>query len=76
MGISEKEMLKTFNWCRFCLITNPKILNQLINTLKKFKPYIIGRIIKNSKKLNIVEKYPGKKYRSFISGRGSNLKSN
>ena len=51
MGIKEEEMLKTFNCgVGFCLIINPKNL-KLINKYfgKKFKPYIIGKIIKNSK---------------------------
>ncbi len=53
MGISEKEMLKTFNCgIGFCLIINPKNLNIVSGYFeKKFKPYIIGKIIKNSKKI-------------------------
>ena len=58
MGISEKEMLKTFDCgVGFCLITNPKNFKSINKYFgKKFKPYIIGRIIKNSKKI----KYSGK----------------
>ena len=36
MGISEKEMLKTFNCgVGFCLIINPRNLNLVVNILKK-----------------------------------------
>ena len=55
MGVSEKEMLKTFNCgVGFCLVTNPRNLN-LVNKYfgKKFKPYIIGKIVKNSKKVKL-----------------------
>ena len=51
MGISEKEMLKTFNCgVGFCIIINPKNL-KLINKHfeKRFRPYIIGKVSKNSK---------------------------
>ena len=52
MGVSEKEMLKTFNCgIGFCLVTNPRNLNSVSKYFgKKFKPYIIGKIVKNSKK--------------------------
>ncbi len=54
-GISEKEMLKTFNCgVGFCLVTNPKNLNLVSKFFgKKFKPYIIGKIVKNSKKVKL-----------------------
>ncbi len=55
MGISEKEMLKTFNCgVGFCLVTNPRNLNSVSQYFgKKFKPYIIGKIVKNSKKVKL-----------------------
>ena len=55
MGVSEKEMLKTFNCgVGFCLMTNPRNLNSLSKYFgKKFKPYIIGKIVKNSKKVKL-----------------------
>ena len=55
MGISEKEMLKTFNCgVGFCIIINPKNL-KLINKHfeKKFRPYIIGKVSKNFKKVKL-----------------------
>ena len=55
MGVSEKEMLKTFNCgVGFCLVTNPRNLNSVSKYFgKKFKPYIIGKIIKNSKRIKL-----------------------
>ena len=55
MGVSEKEMLKTFNCgVGFCLVTNPRNLNSISKYFgKKFKPYIIGKIVKNSKKVKL-----------------------
>ena len=53
MGVSDKEMLKTFNCgVGFCLVTNKRNLNSVSKYFgKKFKPYIIGKIAKNSKKV-------------------------
>jgi len=50
-GISDKEMLKTFNCgVGFCLIINPKKLNQVKRYFTNdFKPYVIGKITKNFK---------------------------
>ena len=55
MGVSEKEMLKTFNCgVGFCLVANPKNLNSVSKYFgKKFKPYIIGKIVKNPKKVKL-----------------------
>ena len=55
MGVSEKEMLKTFNCgVGFCLVINPRKLNSVSKYFgKKFKPYIIGKIVKNSKKVKL-----------------------
>ena len=55
-GISDKEMLKTFNCgVGFCLIVNPKYLKKVNRFFsKEFKPYVIGKITngKNKVKLN------------------------
>ena len=55
MGITENEMLKTFNCgVGFCLVINPKNLNKIIRYFgRNFKPYIIGKIVKNSKKVKL-----------------------
>jgi phosphoribosylformylglycinamidine cyclo-ligase len=55
-NIDNKEMLKTFNCgVGFCLIIKPKNLKKITKFFdKKFKPYVIGKIIlgKNKVKLN------------------------
>ena len=54
-GISEKEMLKTFNCgIGFCLIIKPSSYIKILKFFpKKYKPYIIGKITKNSKKVKL-----------------------
>ena len=55
-GITDKEMLKTFNCgVGFCIIINPKNLNKVKKYFnKEFKPYVIGKIStgRNKVKLN------------------------
>ena len=57
-GISDHEMLKTFNCgVGFCLIIKPTNYKKIIKFFpKKYKPYIIGKISKNSKKVKLSEK--------------------
>jgi len=57
-GIDEYEMLKTFNCgVGFCLIVNPKYYNKVkIHFSKEFKPYVIGKISTNPKRV----KFSGK----------------
>ena len=54
-NISDKEMLKTFNCgVGFCLIINPKNLQKINrNFSKEFKPYVIGKIIKQKNKVKL-----------------------
>ncbi len=54
-GIGDREMLKTFNCgIGFCLIIKQNNYKKIIKYFpKKYKPYIIGRIIKNSKKVKL-----------------------
>ena len=58
MGINEKEMLKTFNCgVGFCLVADPKNLKKLSRYFgKKFQPYVIGKIVKNTKKVRLIGK--------------------
>ena len=53
--IKDQEMLKTFNCgMGFCLIANPRNLNKIQKYFKNnFKPYIVGRVIKGSKKIKL-----------------------
>jgi len=54
-NIKDKEMLKTFNCgVGFCLIINPKNVKKVSQIFpKNLKPYIIGKIIKNSNKIRL-----------------------
>ena len=53
--ISDREMLKTFNCgVGFCLIINPNNIEKINKFfLKKYRPYIIGKISKNKKKVSL-----------------------
>ena len=54
-GISENEMLKTFNCgVGFCLIIeskNQKKINKFFS--KSYKPYVIGKITEGKKKVKL-----------------------
>ncbi len=54
-GISEKEMLKTFNCgVGFCLIINPKNLKKVTKYFSRYhKPYVIGKISKGINKVKL-----------------------
>ena len=56
--ISDKEMLKTFNCgVGFCLIIDPKNLDMVKSFFsKKYKPYIIGKILNGSNKIKFNDK--------------------
>ena len=51
-GVSDKEMLKTFNCgIGFCIITKQKNVTKIKKYFtSKFRPYVIGKIVKNKKK--------------------------
>ena len=54
-GISEKEMLKTFNCgVGFCLIINTKNLKKVSKYFSNnFRPYVIGKISKGNNKVKL-----------------------
>ena len=54
-GISDKEMLKTFNCgVGFCLIISPKNLKKVKKIFtKEFNPYVIGKISKGKNKFKL-----------------------
>ncbi len=56
--ISDEEMLKTFNCgVGFCLIINPKNYNKITKFFsKKYKPYIIGKIVEGKTKVKFYDK--------------------
>ena len=53
--VTDREMLKTFNCgVGFCLIIESKNLNKVYKIFpKNFKPYVIGKITKNSNKVRL-----------------------
>ena len=52
--INDREMLKTFNCgVGFCLIINPKNIKKINKFfLKRYKPYIIGKVSQDKNKVN------------------------
>jgi len=54
-GISEKEMLKTFNCgVGFCLIINPRNLKKVTKYFsREYKPYLIGKISNGNYKVKL-----------------------
>ncbi len=54
-GISEKEMIKTFNCgVGFCLIINPKDLKKVTKYFSRdYRPYVIGKISKGNNKVKL-----------------------
>ena len=54
-GVSEKEMLKTFNCgVGFCIIVSPNNLKKIYKYFpKSYKPYVIGKIINHSQKVKL-----------------------
>ena len=54
-GISDKEMLQTFNCgVGFCLIVNPKNYKKIVKYFSRgFKPYIIGKITRGKDKVKL-----------------------
>ena len=54
-GVSDKEMLKTFNCgVGFCIIIKSKNVNKIKKYFtKNFKPYVIGKIINGKKNIHL-----------------------
>ena len=54
-GITDKEMLKTFNCgIGFCIIINPNDLKKIHKYFSKnYQPYIIGKVIKGKNKIKL-----------------------
>ena len=54
-GISEKEMLRTFNCgVGFCLVINPKNLTKVKKYFSmNYKPYVIGKISQGNNKIKL-----------------------
>ena len=57
-GVSDKEMLKTFNCgVGFCIIVSKTKINKIYKYFSRdYKPYIIGKIISGRKKIILNEK--------------------
>ena len=57
-GVSDKEMLKTFNCgVGFCIIINPKEINKIKKFFTKdYQPYVIGKIKTGKSKVKLNEK--------------------
>ncbi len=57
-NIKDKEMLKTFNCgVGFCLIINPNNFSKVLKYFsKKYKPYIIGKVVNGHKKIKLNDK--------------------
>ncbi len=55
LGVNEKEMLKTFNCgVGFCLIVNSKNIKKIKKIFpNKYKPYVIGKIIRGKKQVRM-----------------------
>ena len=54
-GVSDKEMIRTFNCgIGFCIIIKPQNLKKIKRYFAKdFQPYVIGKIVKGKKNINL-----------------------